>query len=67
MPEKRKITCSAEDLWKTHIETGEPLSEDEVTRVVATGLTNADDWEDRGGGLYWYNNKEAQDNANPRR
>lgn len=44
----------AEDLWKAHVETGEPLSEEEVEIVVAAGLAKADEWDDRGGGLFWH-------------
>jgi hypothetical protein len=45
---------SAEALWKAHVETSEPLTEDEVAIVVRAGLAKAEDWEDRGGGLHWH-------------
>jgi hypothetical protein len=41
-------------LWKAHVETGEPLTGNEVAIVVAAGLAEAEDWEDRGGGLHWH-------------
>jgi hypothetical protein len=52
-------TCCTQDekavsLWQSHTTTGEPLDEEEVARVVAAGLASAEDWEDRGGGLYWH-------------
>jgi len=43
-----------QELLNTHIETGEPLSEEEVDAVVAAGLTERNVWEDRGGGLHWH-------------
>ena len=43
-----------EDLLRNHVETGEPLSEEEVEAVVAAGLTDSSAWENRGGGLYWH-------------
>lgn len=54
MAENKTDQPTAEDLWKTHIETGEPLSEDEVATVVAAGLAKHDEWDDRGGGLFWH-------------
>ena len=48
------VQPTAEELWRAHTETGEPLSEGEVAIVVAAGLAAADEWEDRGGGLYWH-------------
>lgn len=54
MSEDRDDQPKAEKLWKAHVETGEPLSEDEVAIVVAAGLAKAEDWDDRGGGLFWH-------------
>ena len=31
-----------------------PLTEDEVQVVVEAGITSWDEWDDRGGGLYWH-------------
>ena len=42
------------ELLEKHKASGEPLSEDEVESLVAAGLTTWDDWDDRGGGLYWH-------------
>ena len=50
----RDAAAEAEANWRTHVETGEPLDADEVRAVVAAGLTADDEWEDRGGGLYWH-------------
>jgi hypothetical protein len=50
-PDLRK---EAKELWKAHLETGEPLDDHEVEIVVAAGLSKAEDWEMRGGGLYWH-------------
>lgn len=44
----------AQALWNSHIETSEPLTEDEVDAVVRAGLAKQDEWEDRGGGLFWH-------------
>ena len=44
----------AASLLRRHQQTGEPLSEEEVGRVVAGGVTSAEDWEQRGGGLWWH-------------
>jgi hypothetical protein len=41
-------------LWRAHVDTGEPLTEDEVQVVVEAGITSWDEWDDRGGGLYWH-------------
>lgn len=46
--------ASAEALWRAHTQTGEPLSEEEIRIVVEAGLASDDEWEDRGGGLYWH-------------
>jgi len=43
-----------EELLAKHRTTGEPLDEDEVTAIVDAGLTTWDEWDDRGGGLYWH-------------
>jgi len=40
-------------ILENHKATGEPLDECEVQAVVDAGLTAWDEWEDRGGGLYW--------------
>ena len=42
-----------EELLEKHKASGEPLDEEEVTSLVAAGVTTWDDWDDRGGGLYW--------------
>jgi hypothetical protein len=44
----------AKTLWKAHIETAEPLDAAELDLVVSAGLANREDFEDRGGGLYWH-------------
>ena len=44
----------AEELWRDHVETGEPLDEREMRVVVAAGLAEESDWEERGGGLFWH-------------
>jgi hypothetical protein len=44
---------SPEQLLDHHRRTGEPLSEEEVEELVEAGLTCLDDWENRGGNLYW--------------
>jgi hypothetical protein len=44
----------AKALWRSHIETGEPLDEEEVVVVVRAGLARAEEWENRGGGLFWH-------------
>jgi hypothetical protein len=54
MADDQDLLREANALWKAHVETGEPLDEDEVMIVVAAGLTEAEDWEMRGGGLYWH-------------
>jgi len=54
MPQYSDEEPTAEHLWKSHTETCEPLSEEEVAIVVAAGLAKADEWDDRGGGLYWH-------------
>ncbi len=54
MIENKDDQPTAEDLWKAHIETGEPLTEDEVLMVVEAGVTTLDEWDDRGGGLFWH-------------
>ena len=41
-------------LLRHHQLTGEPLNEGEVERVVAGGVSRAEDWEQRGGGLLWH-------------
>jgi len=52
------MSCDAkptpEELLRSHIETGEPLTEEEVDAIVAAGLTEREVWEDRGGGLHWH-------------
>jgi len=50
-----------QQLLRDHIETGEPLTEEEVDVVVAAGLTDRSVWEDRGGGLYWHQGAHAGD------
>jgi hypothetical protein len=45
---------AARDVFQVHCSTGEPLDEGEVAAVVSAGLSKWDDWEDRGGGLYWH-------------
>jgi hypothetical protein len=42
-----------EELLENHKATGEPLDEEEVQGIVDAGLSTWDEWEDRGGGLYW--------------
>jgi len=42
-----------QQLLDKHKSTGEPLDEEEVQAVVDAELTTWDEWEDRGGGLYW--------------
>lgn len=54
MDDSRDDQPTAADLWKSHVETSEPLTEEEVAIVVGAGLAEADDWDDRGGGLYWH-------------
>lgn len=54
MTDHRDGEPTAYELWESHTQTGEPLSEDEVAIVVAAGLSEAEDWDDRGGGLYWH-------------
>jgi len=54
MSEDREDRAIADRLWKSHVETGEPLGEEEVAIVVAAGLAEESDWEDRGGGLFWH-------------
>jgi hypothetical protein len=48
------VPGASERLWHALVETSEPLTEDEVAIVVAAGLAEAEDWEDRGDGLYWH-------------
>ena len=36
-----------------HRETGEPLTADELDGLVAGGVTTIEEWEQRGGGLWW--------------
>jgi len=43
-----------EELLEQHLATGEPLDADELQMIVDAGLTNQDEWDDRGGGLYWH-------------
>jgi len=52
--EDSKGVSPADRLWRAHTETGEPLTEGEVRTVVEAGLAKWDEWEDRGGGLYWH-------------
>jgi hypothetical protein len=47
-------TADAAELWRAHAETGEPLDAEEVAAVVAAGLAEEGDFENRGGGLYWH-------------
>lgn len=54
MPDDRQDQPTAKELWEAHIETAEPLTEEEVALVVDAGLAEAHDWEDRGGGLFWH-------------
>lgn len=54
MNDCKDTKAEAERLWRSHVETAEPLSELEVAIVVAAGLAEESDWEDRGGGLYWH-------------
>jgi hypothetical protein len=50
-----------QQLLRDHIETGEPLTEEELNAVVAAGLTDRSVWEDRGGGLYWHQGAHSID------
>jgi hypothetical protein len=54
MSNEPDVPVTAGGLWASHVDTGEPLGEDEVAIVVAAGLAEAEDWENRGGGLYWH-------------
>ena len=42
------------ELLHAHMETGEPLDAGEVAVIVGAGLSSWDEWEQRGGGLYWH-------------
>jgi hypothetical protein len=44
---------AARGMLDNHRKTGEPLDVDEVRVIVAAGLAKEDDFEMRGGGLYW--------------
>jgi site-specific recombinase XerD len=52
-PEGDSHPDSPRDLLENHLRTGEPLSEDEVERIVDEGLGRWEDWSQRGGGLFW--------------
>lgn len=52
--ESSKKYKEAEMLWKTHIKTGEPLTEEEVDLIVMAGLAKREDFDMRGGGLHWH-------------
>jgi len=54
MTEDIQPDLNAKELWRGHGDTGEPLTEDEVQVVVEAGITSWDEWDDRGGGLYWH-------------
>lgn len=47
-------TIDVENVWNSHITTGEPLSEEEVQAVHDAGLADKDDFDMRGGGLWWH-------------
>lgn len=36
----------------THLDTGEPLSEEEKDAIVAAGVAKDEDFDDTGGGMY---------------
>lgn len=53
MNDRKDAKAEAERLWRSHVETGEPLDEGEVRLVVSHGFAKAEDWDDRGGNLLW--------------
>lgn len=53
MSDHQDEKLDAEALWRAHVCTGEPLTEEEVQAVVAAGLAEEDDFEMRGGDLWW--------------
>ena len=54
MNDRKDPKAEAERLWRSHVDAGEPLDVDELGLVLSQGLAKAEDWEDRGGGLYWH-------------
>ncbi|MEN6644008.1 MAG: hypothetical protein ABFE08_16345 [Armatimonadia bacterium] len=54
MSDHKDERVEAERLWRTHIETAEPLDQDEVRLVVFHGFAKEEDWDDRGGNLFWH-------------
>lgn len=63
------MTVNPQSLWESHVRTAEPLTLQEVEAVIAAGLTKADEWDNRGGGLYWHQptwpDDEEKDAAEP--
>ena len=59
-PDARKMEtpymteCTPEQLMQMHRATGEPLYEAEVQATVEAGISTWDDWDYRGGGLFWH-------------
>jgi hypothetical protein len=41
-------------LFERHRRTGEPLSEAECDVIIEAGLSTWDEWDQRGGGLWWH-------------
>ena len=48
-------TAQAKQIFEQHKRTGEPLAEDEILGIVASGLAGETDFDYTGGGLYRYN------------
>ncbi len=44
----------AKAIFKNHLVTSEPVSEDEVDLLLAAGLGSPEDYEHRGGGCFWF-------------
>lgn len=44
----------AQAMLKRHLLSGEPLDREDVAAVVGEGIAQATDFENRGGGCYWY-------------
>lgn len=51
---ERVREMTPEERLKNHLETSEPLDEEEVKQIVAAGLATEDDFDMRGGGLWWH-------------
>ena len=49
-----KSEPTPQELLEHHCATGEPLDEAEVIVIIEAGIATWEDWEDRGGGLFWH-------------